>query len=673
MNLIVVESPTKAKTISRFLGKDFKILASMGHIRDLPAGKLGVDVKNNFEPLYVQVPGKKEVVKELKEAVGRAKEIYLATDPDREGEAIAYHIRVIGEEVSAKGRSASGPEKKNFLRITFHEITKTAIEKAMVHPGKLNMRLVNAQQARRVLDRLVGYKLSPLLWYKIRKGLSAGRVQSIAVRLIVDREREIEKFVPEEYWDIGCNLRKKIGRKRSDLPTFPAKLFSKNGQAAKVSNQVEAEEIVKELKKAGYEVDRIEQKELKRSPLPPFITSTLQRTAFAKFGFSSKQTMRLAQQLYEKGLITYHRTDSVALSREALDQIRGFVKSHYQEFLPEKPNFYKTRSKVAQEAHEAIRPTDIDRAFEKINFRDERGKKLYQLIFNRAVASQMKPAIFDQTKVFIRADGSANVYLLLSQGKVIKFPGWLILYGLRGKSKTGQDKNPELEEMPSLKRADELSLVEVLAEQKFTQPPPRYNEASLVKALEEKGIGRPSTYAPTISTIQDRQYVEKEEKKLKPTVLGITVNDFLMDYFADVLNYDFTARMEDELDEIARGEKKWAAAINDFYEPFIKKLRAVSKVAERVRVPVETIGRKCPECKEGELVIRVGRFGKFVSCSRFPDCKYKEKYLEKVEGIKCPKCGGDVVVKKSKKGGRFYGCSNWPKCDWATWRKPHRI
>jgi DNA topoisomerase-1 len=658
MDLVIVESPTKAKTIGRFLGKGFEILASMGHIRDLPKSKIGVDAKKDFKIAYVQVPGKAEVVKKLKAAAGKAKKIYLATDPDREGEAIAYHAAVIsaGEKFD--------PQSSKFLRISFHEITKTAIDKALSSPGEINMRLVHAQQARRVLDRLVGYKLSPLLWFKIRKGLSAGRVQSVAVKLIVEREREIEKFVPEEYWDIGCLLRTKVGQKRPDLPTFLAKLAKKNGQTIKVASGVEAGEIVKELEKAGYGVEKVEKKEVKRSPPPPFITSTLQRAAFAKMGYSSRQTMRLAQSLYEKGLITYHRTDSVALSTEALGKIRNFIATkHTESYLPEKPRFYKTRSKVAQEAHEAIRPTEF--ADDDKQFSNEREKKLYQLIFKRAVASQMRVAVYDQTKVFVRAEGSANLYSLLAEGKVIKFAGWMILYD-QGQKQGAQ----ELEKLPPLKRGDELALEKVLSEQKFTQPPPRYNEASLVKALEERGIGRPSTYAPIITTIQNRQYVEKMERKLKPTSLGITVNDFLLDYFPDLFEYGFTAQMEDDLDEIAEGKKDWVAVVSGFYEPFNKKLQAVSKVAERVRVPVEVIGRKCPDCEEGELVIRVGRFGKFISCSRFPECKYTERYLEKVAGVKCGKCGGEVVFKKTRKGKSFYGCSNWPKCDWASWRKP---
>lgn len=659
MNLVVVESPAKTRTIAKYLGKDFQILATMGHIRDLPKKKLGIDVEHDFEPQYEPVVGKEEAIKKLKIAFKKAKKIFLATDLDREGEVIAWHVAAMMDG-----------KKKPLFRITFHEITKSAITKAMASPGQINLPLVNAQQARRILDRLVGYKLSPLLWRKIRKGLSAGRVQSVAVRLIVEREREIEKFIAEEYWDIACNLRKKIGKKRADLPSFLAKLRKKNGQPVKVKNKIEAEEVVDELKKADYGVEKVEQKELKRSPAPPFITSTLQRVAFQRLDYSSKQTMRLAQSLYERGLITYHRTDSVSLSGEALGKIRDYiVKKHTEEYLPEKPRFFKTRSKVAQEAHEAIRPTSF-RSQGKINFQNNQQQKLYELIFRRAIASQMKEAVFDQTKVFVRAEGDTNLYSLLAEGQVIKFPGWLVLYDQKTKEESENKNEGELEKLPPLSRGDELALVAVLSQQKFTQPPPRYSEASLIKALEEKGIGRPSTYAPIIGTIQDRQYVEKAERNLKPTQLGVTVNDFLMEYFAEIVDYDFTAKMEDELDDIARGKKERVKVIGDFYQPFNEKLETVTQVAERVRVPVEVIGEKCPQCQEGELVIRVGRFGKFISCSRFPDCDFTKRYLEKIEGVKCPKCAADIVVRKSKKGKRFYGCVNFPKCKWASWRKP---
>lgn len=648
-NLVIVESPTKAKTLTRFLGSDFVIKASMGHVRDLPRKKLGVETEKNFQPTYILVPGKKETVDELKRAAKGVKKIYLATDPDREGEAIAYHLA----HLLKKGEDG-------LVRIVFHEITQSAIKKALASPSKINAKLVDAQQARRILDRLVGYKLSPLLWRKIRRGLSAGRVQSVAVRLIVDREREIEKFVKKEYWEIGAILRRQVGAKRQDVPSFLAKLDKINGQKVAIDDQLAGKDIVAELEKAGYEVNQAVKKETSQKPSPPFTTSTLQQRAASRLRFSSKRTMGIAQSLYEKGLITYHRTDSVSLAQEAIEKIRSFISRNFGEtYLPEKAHFYKTKSKVAQEAHEAIRPTQIDKERKGRLNKDE--ERLYEMIFSRAIASQMKPAVWDQTKVLVQATGKKNLYLLVAEGKVIKFEGWLKVYG-------GVQATQEA--MPELKKGDELDLVKLDLEQKFTQPPARYSEATLIRALEERGIGRPSTYAPIVSTIQARQYVERVEGRFQPTPLGTTVNDFLVEYFPDVVNYQFTAQMEDDLDAIARGEKEWVPVINRFWEPFEKKLVGVTEVAERVRVPTEVTDENCPKCKKGKLVIRIGRFGKFLSCSRFPDCDHTAPYVPKLEGFSCPKCGGDVVIKKTKKGKQFYGCSNWPKCNWASWRKP---
>ncbi len=648
-NLIIVESPTKSKTLTRFLGKDYQVASTMGHLRDLPKGKLGVDVEKTFQPEYALVSGKSGVISELKQLAKEAKKIYLATDPDREGEAIAWHVAFILKR-----------KEDGLARIVFHEITKSAIEKALAKPGKINMELVDAQQARRVLDRLVGYKLSPLLWRKIRRGLSAGRVQSVTVRLVVDREREIEKFIPEEYWDIAAELRRHLGGQLPQVPTFLAKLMKKNGQGVKIEDKTAAQEVVTELEEAGYEVLEVEKKATSQNPAPPFITSTLQQHAARRLGFSSKRTMRIAQSLYEKGLITYHRTDSVNLAQEALEKIRDYINSTYgQNYLPERARLYKTKSKVAQEAHEAIRPTHIGRSVSEIKGLRADGERLYDLIWKRAIASQMAAAVWDQTRVLVQATSKKNLYQLQAEGKVVKFDGWLKLF-----------KVPQGEELPELKKAEELDLIKVLSEQKFTRPPARYTEASLIKALEERGIGRPSTYAPTISTVQNRQYVEQVERQFKPTLLGITVNDFLVDYFPQIMDYEFTAQMEDDLDEIANGKKKWVPVIKEFYKPFAEKLESVTEVAERVKVPTEATDEACPECKEGTLVIRVGRFGKFLSCSRFPECKYTAPYTPKVEGIKCEKCGGDVIIKKTRKGKQFYGCSNWPKCDWASWRKP---
>jgi DNA topoisomerase-1 len=596
-------------------------------------------------------------VERLKEEVGKAQKIFLATDPDREGEAIAYHVAVVCSN-------------EKFLRITFHEITKSAIEKALANPGEINLQLVDAQQARRVLDRLVGYKLSPLLWRKVRKGLSAGRVQSVAVRLIVEREREIEKFTPVEYWEIWAELRRHIGGLKEGVPTFLAKLTKRNGETFKITNESEACGAVEELKKANFEVAGVEKKEVFQNPPPPFTTSTLQQRAAQKLGFSSKRTMRVAQMLYEKGLITYHRTDSVSLAPQAVEVIRQYIDKVYgRQYLPEKPRVYKTKSKVAQEAHEAIRPTDIQLKVQSEKFKVGRDEaRLYDLIWKRAVGCQMTSAIWDQTRVDVQAAGEKNIYGLAAEGKVMKFEGWMALD--RVKEQESKRAGEQEEQLPELKIGDDLDLIKIDPQQKFTQPPPRFSEATLIKALEERGIGRPSTYAPIVSTIQGRNYVEKVEGKFKPTVLGEVVCDFLVEYFPDIFDYQFTAKMEDELDDIANGKIQWVPVINDFYQPFEKKLTAVAEVAERVAVPTEATGEKCPKCGQGQLVIRMGRFGKFLSCLKFPECDYTAPFIQTVEGVKCPKCGGEVVIKKTKKGKQFYGCGNYPKCNWASWRKP---
>ena len=653
MNLIIVESPTKSKTLARFLGKDYQVVSTMGHIRDLPKKKLSIDVEKDFKPEYALVPQKKEAIQKIKDSAKKAKKIFLATDPDREGEAIAFHIAYILK------RKVDG-----LARIVFHEITKEAIEKALAEPKKINLDLFHAQQARRILDRLVGYKLSPLLWRKIRRGLSAGRVQSVAVRLIVDREREIEKFVPEEYWEIWAKLKKHLGGQLKDAPVFEAKLVKKNGQTVKIENETQSREMVDDLKEANYEIYEVERKEVKQRPLPPFSTSTLQQNAVRRLGFSSKRTMYAAQRLYEKGLITYHRTDSFNLAQSAVEKMRAYINSTYgQEYVPEQPYFYRTTSKVAQEAHEAVRPTDIQRSPDKISEKLGREEqRLYELIWKRALASQMKAALWDKTRIKTQATSKKNIYLLMSEGKIIKFAGWLILDN-RQEPETGM-------ELPEVKKSDDLDLVKLNPKQKFTLAPPRYSEASLIKALEERGIGRPSTYAPTISTIQTRQYVEKLEGLFQPTPLGTTVNDFLVEYFSEIVDYDFTAKMEDELDEIADGKRKWVPVIKDFYQPFEKQLEGVAKVAERVQIPTEVTDEKCPECKQGKLVIRIGKFGKFLSCSRFPECKYTAPYVPKLKGVKCSKCGGEIVVRRTRKGKQFYGCSNYPKCNWASWTKP---
>lgn len=651
MDLIIVESPTKAKTLSRFLGKDFRVEATMGHVRDLPEKKMGVDVQT-FEPEYVLSSKKKDTISQLKKAAASADKIYLATDPDREGEAIAYHVA----QILKLGKKAS--------RITFHEITRSAIEEALKHSGQVNMDLVEAQVARRVLDRLVGYKLSPVLWQKIRRGLSAGRVQSVTLRLIVEREREIEKFVPVEYWEIETLLQKYLGGDLPDAPKFLSKLVKKNGEKIEIKNETEAQEIVDELNRAEYEVYSVEKKDSRRNPAAPFTTSTLQQAAASRLGWSSKKTMNIAQDLYEQGLITYHRTDSTNLAKEAINKVREYIKANFgNDYLPQEPRIFVTKSKSAQEAHEAIRPTDV-----KVTQVDGNDTgKLYALIWKRFVACQMAQAVSEVTTVTVQAAGNKNIYHLETKGTVEKFDGWHKVYG---KPEETDEEGHKLEVLPEVVAGDELKLLEVLPEQKFTQPPPRYNEASLIKALEELGIGRPSTYAPTISTIQDRNYVEKQEKQFVPTPLGFAVNDFLIEYFPDVMDYQFTARMEDDLDSIASGEKERVPVLSDFYQPFEQKLEGVKKVAQRVAIETEATGESCPKCKEGAVVIRVGKYGKFLSCSRFPECDYRAPYIKTVEGFKCPKCGGDVVYKKTKKGKGFYGCSTWPKCDFASWRKP---
>ncbi len=663
MDLIIVESPTKAKTLSRFLGGDeYKVEATMGHVRDLPESKLGVEIENNFEPQYVISPKKKETIEKLKKAAEKAERIYLATDPDREGEAIAWHTAAL----------LSGSSKLS--RITFHEITKKAIDEALSHPGEINMDLVEAQTSRRILDRLVGYKLSPLLWQKVRKGLSAGRVQSVTVRLIVEREKEIERFVPIEYWEIEALLQKFIGGSLPDAPKFLAKLARRNGEKVEITNETQASEIVGELEKAGYEIYGVDKKEVRRNPYPPFTTSTLQQAAAIRLGWSSKRTMNIAQGLYEQGLITYHRTDSTNLAIEAVMEARDFVKESFgEQYLPEKPVFYKTKSKSAQEAHEAVRPTDVQFKVQGEKLKVDEDKivgdegKLYDLIWKRFVACQINPAVVEVTTVVTQAAGEKNIYLLETRGATEKFDGWRRVYG---KVEETDESGEKIEKLPEVSVGDELKMLEIKPEQKFTQPLPRFNEASLIKTLEELGIGRPSTYAPTISTIQERNYVEKQERVFVPTALGVAVTDFLMEYFPDILDYQFTAKMEDDLDEIANGQKKRVPVLSEFYNPFSQKLEGVKRVAQRVPVEVEATGESCPLCKEGSVIIRIGKFGKFLACSRFPECKYRAPFVKKIEGFKCPKCGGDVVYKKTKKGKGFYGCASWPKCDFASWRKP---
>ncbi len=655
MKLVLVESPTKAKTLSRYLGKDYRVQASMGHVRDLPKGHLGIDTKKNFKPEYVVDETKEPIVKELQSLTKKAKEVILATDPDREGEAIAFHLRFLLK--SKKGK------KDKFVRITFHEITKNAIEKALAKPGRINLKLVDAQQARRILDRLVGYKLSPLLWRKIRRGLSAGRVQSPAVRLIVEKEAEIKKFKPEEFWKINVKLSKK------NKQAFLALLIKINNKLAEIGKKSQADKICNILKKSKFRVQKVTKKEAHLSPPPPFITSTLQRTAANVFGWSSKRTMSLAQKLYEKGLITYHRTDSVHIASQAIKKCRKFILETYgQDYLIPEVRFYKTKSRLAQEAHEAIRPTRM-KSKGRLKTRGPTAK-LYYLIFNRFLATQMTERIIDRTKVEVEASNKDKPCLLLAEGEVEKFDGWKKIYKKKTKTKSQNSKNLEVMLLPELAEGEELKLLKILPEQKFTQPPARYTEASLIKALEERGIGRPSTYAPIVSTIQARQYVEKKEGKFYATPVGETVIEFLIKHFDNIVDYDFTAEMEDGLDKIAEGKKDWELMIRGFYKPFEKKVKYVTKNAKREKIETEKIGKKCPKCKKGEQVVRIGRFGKFLSCSKFPDCDWTAPYVEQIKGVRCPKCKGKIVIRKTKKGHQFFGCSNYPKCNWASWKKP---
>ncbi len=652
MDLIIVESPTKAKTLGKFLGKGYSVEATMGHIKDLPKSKLGVDVEKNFKPDYLVVERQAKTIKTLLTEAKKAKIIYLATDPDREGEAISAHVAEILEENKLKDKVTK--------RIVFHEITKSAVEEALAHPRKVDKNLVDAQIARRVLDRLVGYKLSPLLWKKVRRGLSAGRVQSVAVRLIVEREDEIAKFKPVEYWEIGSTVKAAKG-------PFDVALAKIDDKKAEVHTEVEAQKIVADLEKSGYSVSDVRKKEVKKHPYPPFTTSTMTQAAARLFGWSAKKTMTMAQILYENGLITYHRTDSLNLAASAIESVRGMITSDYgAAYLPQDARFYKNRSKNAQEAHEAIRPTDVavkkdDEKLEKLDGNDT--KKLYDLIWKRFVSCQMTESIYDQTSVDVVADK----YLLRASGQIMKFDGWRKLF-----PKAVEEGEITL---PEIQKGEKLDLIKVNSTQKFTQPPARFNEASLIKTLEALGIGRPSTYAPTISTIQIRNYVEKKDGKFFATPIGSAVTEFLVKNFADTFEYDFTAAMEDDLDRVANGKAVWERELGIFWKPFEKKLKSVEKNAERVKIETEKLNLPCPDCgkeHKGELVIRIGRFGKFISCSRFPDCKYTAKYIEKID-MECPKCGeGDVIVKKTGKGRTFFGCSRYPECDWASWKNPQK-
>jgi DNA topoisomerase-1 len=669
--LVIVESPAKAKTVGRFLGKGYTVRASVGHIRDLLKSTLSVDVNNNFAPKYRVPNEKKAVVKELKAEAARAEEIYLATDPDREGEAISWHLLEAAEIDLARAK-----------RVVFHEITKPAIEEAFGHPREIAMELVNAQQARRILDRLVGYPLSQLLWKKVRGRLSAGRVQSVAVRLIVDREREIEAFVPKEYWSIDAELFKEpaTGNGRP----FRARLVKigsddvGTGAECLLKTEAQVSAIVADLEKARYRVVKVKNGERRRNPPAPFTTSTLQQEASRRLGFTAKRTMATAQQLYEGielgnghavGLITYMRTDSTNVSEVAQKEAREFVAERYgRDYLPAEPPQYKTRSKGAQEAHEAIRPTQAAREPKPISeFLTRDQLKLYTLIWQRFLASQMTAAIYDTMSVEIEAQNGAT-YLFRVAGSTLKFAGFLVLYEEARDEDTAPEDEAEARNIPPLSVDDLLTLARLLSEQHFTQPPPRYTEASLVKALEEYGIGRPSTYAPTISTIQQRGYVVREDKRLSPTEIGMTVNDLLVQRFPEVVDLNFTAQMEEELDEIADGQREWHTVLREFWEPFSRDLEAAEADMPAVSTEPEYVGRDCPDCGK-PLIFRYGRYGKFIGCAGFPACRHTEPWFEKL-GVRCPRDGGDLVERKTKKGRVFYGCANYPACDFTSWKKP---
>src|SRR3989344_1373266 len=664
-NLVVVESPTKARTLQRFLGSEFQIEASMGHVRDLPKSEFGVDVEHDFKPEYVIPKDKRKNVNILKKLASSAKTLYLATDPDREGEAIAWHISELLRNSEKPSSKLQVPNEIH--RVVFHEITEGAIKEAFKHPHEIDLKLVDAQQARRILDRLVGYKLSPLLWQKVKKGLSAGRVQSVTLRLIVEREREIGKFKPVEYWIIEAELSKHLRGETKDA--FIATLIEKDGKKVEIKNKQEADGHVKNLEKARYFVSKITQKELRRYPYHPFITSTLQQVASNRLGYSAKKTMMLAQALYEQGFISYMRTDSVNLSPSAIASARSYIEQYIgKAYLPKVARVYKSRSKNAQEAHEAIRPTDVEVKGEGLRGKglNRDHQRLYDLIWKRFVACQMSEALLDQTTV----DVTAAAYLLRATGSVIRFEGWLKLYGKEADENSSREagEDDKKQALPDLSENDPLNLLQLIPNQHFTEPPPRYNEASLIKKLEELGIGRPSTYAPIISTILDRFYVERQERKFIPTSLGFAVTDFLIEFFPNIVDYSFTAKMEDDLDEIARGEIKWQPIIRQFYSPFAERVEKAAIHAEKIKMEVELAGKKCPECGN-ELVIRIGKFGKFLACSTFPKCRHTEAIEEKIDA-KCPLDGGQIVVRHTRRGKTFYGCKNWPVCKFASWTKP---
>ena len=678
--LVIVESPTKAKTISKVLGRAYQVRASGGHVRDLPKTKLGIDTENGFEPQYLVSRDKAQTVKDLRALVQAASTVYLATDPDREGEAIAWHI---AEATGARGGG------RIVQRISFHEITPEAIRDAVAHPREIDMQLVNAQQARRLLDRLVGYKLSPLLWKKVQRGLSAGRVQSVAVRLIVEREREIEAFVPVEYWTIEADLCRAdlMGTIKSRKEgTFHAVLNSIGGKKPDLGNAAAAEAVMRGLDDAQYAVETVKRRETRRNAAPPFITSTLQQEAARKLNFTARRTMQIAQQLYEGvelgsegsvGLITYMRTDSTQVAHSAQDEARVVIAERYgPAYVPASPPQYTKKVRGAQEAHEAIRPTEPRRDPDSVSAHlSGEQLRLYRLIWQRFLASQMAPAIMDQTTVDIGAGpAGASVprpYTFRATGSVIKFPGFLAVY------REGQDQGDAADDLdkkalPPLNEADPLALITLRPDQHFTEPPPRYTEATLVKTLEEKGIGRPSTYAPILSTVQERGYVERTDKKFVPTDLGRVVNDLLVEQFPDVVDVGFTSQMEGELDDVAEGAREWRRVLGEFYGPFELEIARAEREVAHISLDKpepEKLGEACPDCGK-DLLIRTSRFGPFVACAGFPACRYKRS-IPKLVGVPCPICGeGQMVEKRSGRGKTFFSCDRYPACTFSTWNRP---
>jgi len=737
MDLVIVESPTKAKTLSKFLGKGYRVLASLGHVRDLPKSQFGIDVEHGFTPEYIVPVKARPTVKALKEEAKKADGVWLSSDPDREGEAIAWHVAQVlgGEKPVAKksgrkrksGNSEAAPTNDpsplaaKFKRAVFHEITESAVKQAFAHPRDLDLNLVNSQQARRILDRIVGYRLSPLLWKKVARNLSAGRVQSVAVRLVVERERERGAFVPKEYWSIEAVL---LESENKQDKQFKAQLLEKNGKKIEVVNEALASQVVHDLKECSYTVSEVTSAEKRRFPQAPFTTSTLQQVAGNRMGFTASRTMKAAQGLYEKGLITYMRTDSVNLSDQFLKAAREYIAGSLgPSYLPPAPIKYRTKARLAQEAHEAIRPTNLELRSKNQELSGDEAR-VYSLIYNRALASQMNPAVYDSTSVTISAYDSSipnTRYGLRASGSVLKFEGWLSVWGIEpGEEEQDGDGGGIL---PPLSKGQTLNLLNLLKDQHFTQPPARYTEATLVKALEENGIGRPSTYAPTISTIQRRGYVGREGRYLFPMDVGVVVNDLLVKHFPKIVDVDFTSKMEEGLDSIAEGKVEWVPMIREFYEPFEKLVK--QKDEEIRKEDVTTVSQTkeiCPECgkplvvklgrfgnflsctgfpdckyaapavkngsglevaetfdetqlgkcpqDEGELLVKQGRFGNFVACSNYPGCKFTKPYLQKV-GSKCPQCKvGDIVYKKTSRGRTFYGCSQYPACKYASWNKP---